>query len=379
MDNLNKNISSVADVGTPGRKTSHRPIPISTAKMLRRSFRLKRFEGNPIISPKAGNSWENFATTNPGATYDKESGKVTLLYRAAGDDAMHIIHFGLAVSSDGYHFERFEKPVLSPSKDGPDGGCIEDPRIVRMGRYYYITYATRVFPPGKYWLNNGDCYKDTDSPEEFPLCIRENHTTSHLLITKDFKEFIRVGRLTDPMVDDRDVILFPEKINGKFYMLHRPMEWIGEEYGTENPSIWISQGDDLLNIKKRSLLAKAKFSWERKIGGNTPPIRTKLGWLMLYHAVGEDNYYRIGAMLLDLNDPTKVRYRTRDWIFQPETAYETQGRYWGGGVVFPCGKVVIGDELFVYYGGADKYVGLATCKVDDLLDYLIQYPVKDGE
>ncbi|OHB52646.1 MAG: glycosidase [Planctomycetes bacterium GWF2_41_51] len=340
-------------------------------------MKLQRFEGNPIISPNPVNQWENFVTTNPGACYDKQTGAVNLLYRAAGNDSQHVIRFGRAISGDGYHFKRFDEPVFSPSVDGLDGGCIEDPRIVKMGQYYYITYATRVFPPGEYWLNNGNCYKSPDCAPEFPACIRENHTTTHLLITKDFKNFIRAGRLTNPMLDDRDVILFPEKIGEKFYMLHRPMDWCGKEYGTDHPAMWISSANDLLAFGNSKLLAKATFPWELKIGGNTPPIKTNAGWLTIYHAVGNDKYYRLGAMLLDLKDPTKVTHRTKDWIFQPETDYETQGCYFGGGVVFPCGKVIIEDKLFVYYGAADKYVGLATCKVDDLLNYLLSCPIKD--
>ena len=105
-------------------------------------------------------------------------------------------------------------------------------------------------------------------------------------------------------------------------------------------------------------------------------MKTDVGWLILYHAVGYDRNYRLGAMLLDLDDPSKIKYRTKDWIFQPETDYETQGCYSGGGVVFPCGKVVIDGTLFVYDGAADKYIGLATCRLDKLIDYLMEYPVK---
>lgn len=340
-----------------------------------RPVRLNRYQGNPILSPNPDHPWESFVTTNPGAWYDSREGRVILLYRAAGKDDQHLIHLGLAVSRDGYHFERFEKPVLSPRGDGLDGGCMEDPRIVKMGDYFYITYASRAYPPGQYWLHDGACYKNPQAAEEFPLCFRQNHTTSHLLITRDFQTFLRAGLLTDPMHDDRDVILFPEKIGGTFYMMHRPMEWCGRSYQTENPAIWISCGDDLLNFGNPSLLAKAEFSWERKIGANTPPIKTEFGWLTLYHAVGRDRYYRLGAMLLDLENPRRVTHRTREWIFQPEEEYETHGCYSGGGVVFPCGKVIIGDQLFVYYGAADKYVGLATCKTADLLDYLLRCPV----
>jgi predicted GH43/DUF377 family glycosyl hydrolase len=298
-----------------------------------------------------------------------------MLYRAAGSDLKHVIHFGLATSDDGFNFERHAEPAFSPSENGMDAGCVEDPRIVKIGQYYYITYASRPFASGQYWLHEGQCYKPSNCPEEWPVCMKENLTTSHLAITKDFKAFTRLGMLTDPNLDDRDVFLFPEKVNGQFVMIHRPLQWCGEKFGSEHPAIWISKSDDLLGFKNSKLLAQAEYKWEHKVGGNTPPIKTAVGWLMLYHAVGRDKYYRLGAMLLDLNDPSIVKYRTRDWIFQPEEDYETNGYYFGGGVVFPCGAVVINGELFVYYGAADKYVGVATCKLDDILNYLLQCPV----
>jgi beta-1,2-mannobiose phosphorylase / 1,2-beta-oligomannan phosphorylase len=336
--------------------------------------RLERYAGNPILSPRPGNTWETLVTTNPGAWYDEESREVKLLYRAAGDDKEHLIHLGLAVSSDGYTFRRTsDQPVLSPGSLGLDGGCVEDPRIVKIDGWYYVTYAARPFPPGQYWLKSPDKVAP-ELPSDAPWSLRTNATATYLALTKDFKNWIRVGRMTDPSVDDRDVYIFPEKINGKFYMLHRPMNWAGPEYGTEYPAMWISEAEDLLCWKNPRLLAKAEYGWEnRKIGGNTPPIRTRLGWMTLYHAVGTDKLYRLGAMILDEKDPSVVRYRTREWILQPEQAFELEGFY--PGVCFPCGKVVIDGTLFVYYGGADKYVGLATCKLESLLSYLEACPV----
>jgi predicted GH43/DUF377 family glycosyl hydrolase len=93
---------------------------------------------------------------------------------------------------------------------------------------------------------------------------------------------------------------------------------------------------------------------------------------MIYHGVGDDKYYRVGAMLLDLNDPSKILHRTKDWLLEPEEPYEIEGFY--NGVVFPCGNVIIDNTLFLYYGGADKYVCLATCGFDELLDYLHSCP-----
>jgi predicted GH43/DUF377 family glycosyl hydrolase len=245
--------------------------------------------------------------------------------------------------------------------------------MVKIGQYYYITYACRFFPFGQFWMPKEEQYKPPVCPQDFPRILRNNATSTGLLLTKDFKSFIRAGRLTDPMLDDRDIVLFPEKVNDKYVMLHRPLEWVGNEYGTELPAIWISTADDLLGFRKSRLLVKQKHDWESgKIGINTPPIKTKHGWLTIYHAVGSDKYYRLGALLLDLKDPTKVLHRTTDWIMQPEEGYEIDGYY--KGCVFPCGKVVIGDTLFVYYGAADKYVALATCTLEELLDYLLSCP-----
>ncbi len=331
-------------------------------------MKLQRYIGNPILSPNPKNAWESLVTTNPGAWYDEKEGLVWMLYRAAGNDSEHRIHFGLAMSQDGMNFERLsDQPVFSPSLDGPDAGCVEDPRIIKIGDWYYVTYAARPFPPGQYWLApENRAHKLAELPGEFPWMLRENSTWTGLALTQDFRTWLRAGRLTDPRVDDRDVILFPEKINGRFWMLHRPMNWVGPEYGTDYPAMWISSSDDLLSWSESKLLAKAEFGWEnQKIGGNTPPIRTEKGWLTLYHAVGTDHHYRLGALLLDLENPAIIRARSSDWLLQPEEWYETDGPY--PGVCFPCGKVVIDGTLFVYYGGADKYIGLAMCNLEELL------------
>jgi predicted GH43/DUF377 family glycosyl hydrolase len=336
--------------------------------------KLKRYESNPILRPNPANPWENLAVFNPAAWYDEDNKQVLLLYRAAESGPEYKCYFGLATSQDGYHFERVsDQPVFSPSEDGFDASTVQDPRMVKMGDYYYITYACRFFPFGQFWMPKEQQYKHPTCPPDFPRVIRTNATSTGLLLTKDFKSFIRAGRLTDPILDDRDAILFPERINGKYVMMHRPLEWVGDKYGTESPAIWISTADDLLGFRQSTLLAAAKYDWEcGKIGINTPPVKTRHGWLTIYHAVGHDKYYRLGAMLLDLKDPARVLHRTTDWIMQPETDYEIEGYY--KGCVFPCGKVLIDGTLFVYYGAADKYVALATCRLDQLLQYLLSCP-----
>ncbi len=337
-------------------------------------MKLKKFSGNPILLPNPKNAWESAVVCNPGVIADQ--GKVYMLYRAAGRDKEHKIHFGLAVSNDGFKFKRVSnKSALSPSIDGYDAGCIEDARIVKMGKHFLITYAFRPFPPGQYWK------KPPKFPPEMPYLnepllpkfIRENLTMSGLLISKDLKSFIRAGALTDPNEDDRDVILFPEKVGGRFVMFRRPQGWVGPKYGCKKPSMWISFADDLLVWKENHLLAQSKFKWEsKKIGGSTPPIKTSRGWLVLYHGVDEKNVYRTGMMMLDLKNPRKVIARCPNFIMEPEFDFETKG-VMPVSVVFPTGNIVIKGQIYVYYGGGDKTIGVATAPLKDLVDYCMSF------
>lgn len=334
-------------------------------------MKLRKFSGNPILSPNPENSWENLVVCNPAAWY--EDGTFYMLYRAAGDDKEHFIHIGLATSTDGFNFTRVQNtPVLSPTIGSFDGGSVEDPRVVKFGDEFYMTYAFRPYPPGQYWKYEYDAVKGPKHNSFAPKCMRDNVGNTALAVSKDLKNFIKVGRLTEPSLDDRDVILFPEKIDNKFFMLHRPKEYVGKQYGPKYPSIWIKSSDDLMswNVPSKLLLAGKEW-WEVKIGGNTPPIRTDAGWLMLYHGVDEQFTYRIGACLLDLEDPTKVIYRTKDFIMEPETDIEKNGLYkWG--VVFPTGNVLVNDTLYVYYGASDQWCCVATANIHELVDFIIE-------
>jgi len=340
-------------------------------------MKFKKFEQNPILSPLESNDWESLVTCNPGVVYDK--GTFYMLYRAAGNDKDHIIRFGLATSTDGYHFIRMsDQPVFTPSIDGPDAGGVEDARIIKFDDDYYITYAYRPFPPGQYWKFGHDEILLPECGAHAPEAIRKNLGNTGLAVTKDFHSFRRLGRLTSPVLDDRDVILFPEKINGQYALLHRPKQYIGEKYGVKQPSIWIKFSEDILNWedkKSHLLMTGIENSWEEKIGGSTPPLKTDKGWLMLYHGVenGGLGYYRVGAVLLDIENPLRVIARTPNYLLEPEFDYEIIGYY--SGCVFPTGNVIVNDTLYVYYGAADKYIGLATCNIQQLLEYILQFPV----
>ena len=335
---------------------------------------LTKFRGNPILSPNDENEWESLVTCNPGVYFDK--GVFYMLYRAAGDDAEHVIRLGLATSTDGFPFERASRqPVFEPGTDNFDSGCVEDPRIVKFDDDYYVTYAYRPFPPGQYWRFGHDEVQLPDCGPHAPAAIARNLGNSALAVTTDFRRFRRLGRITSPVLDDRDVILFPEKIGGRYVMLHRPKEYVGEPYGVSYPSIWLKFSDDLLDWEKKEshlLVTGREGTWEEKIGGSTPPLRTDRGWLLIYHGVehGGRGFYRAGALLLDLENPLRIIARSPGFILEPEHDYELEGYY--KGCVFPTGNVIVDDTLFVYYGGADKYVGVATCNVQELLDSFIE-------
>lgn len=336
-------------------------------------MRLKKYKGNPILLP-AGDSWESRCVLNPAAVYDEKNGRFVMLYRAAGDDVQHIIRFGLAVSQDGIHFNRVsDKPAFASTPDDADGGCVEDPRIAEINGLYYITYAARAYAPGRYWLDNAPyppIYLDGSSvySETLPYYASKNITATFLAVTDDFRRFKRLGRITEATVDDRDVVLFPEKVNGKYVVISRPK--FGCDDRVKMPSIWISFRKDLLEYEKPELLMTGRTRWEtQRIGAGTTPIKTEYGWFMLYHGVDDKGIYRVGAVLMALDDPRRIVARTDDFLMEPEFDYECQGLY--NGCVFPTGTVVKDGTLYVYYGCADKYVALATADFDELLKYLV--------
>lgn len=331
-------------------------------------LKLTKYQHNPILSPK-GDGWEGLCVLNPAVVYDEKQDTFFMLYRAAGNDKQHYIRLGLATSRDGFCFERAsDTPVLSPDIHGADGGCVEDPRLVKMGEYYYLTYASRTFAPGQYWREDKEYFGF--QPQYGPKFVVENSSVTHLAVSRDLVNWKKLGRITDSRWDDRDVYIFPEPINGKFVRLSRPMEWCGEGFANPNPAIWIAYSDDLMEWSTPKLLMQGTEWWEdKKIGGSTPPIRCKYGWLVLYHGVASrDDGYRVGAVILDEKNPEKIIARTKDFIMEPEFPFETDGYY--NGCVFPTGISVKDGTMFVYYGAADKYVCVATADFAAFCDEL---------
>lgn len=328
-------------------------------------MKLKKCSANPILRPNPANQWEARCVLNPAVIYDDERKKFVMLYRAAGNDEAHVIQLGLAESDDGVNFTRlYDEPVMKADSDYPDGGALEDPRMVKLDGRYYITYAAEAYCPGRYWCSESKAYRANNWPknlETLPALVRDFTSVTYLAFTDDFKTFKRLGRITDSRYDDRDVVIFPERIRGQYVRISRPKR------DGKTPSIWITYSDDLMEWGLPTKIIEPKEDWEmEKMGASCPPIKTKDGWLLVYHGVdAKDKVYRVGFALLDLEYPEKVLARTKNFVMEPEYDYETNGIY--NGCVFPTGIVEKDGLFYIYYGGADTYVGLATIEVEEVL------------
>jgi predicted GH43/DUF377 family glycosyl hydrolase len=314
-----------------------------------RKIKLERFPGNPIIQPKPEHGWESKAVFNPAALY--EDGKVHLVYRAMSEDNTSVL--GYACSKDGFIFEeRLDKPIYVPREDFekkrvPNGnsGC-EDPRLTRLNNDLYM------------------CYTAFDGESEPHVALTSIAVSDFLAKRWNWASPVLIS---PPSAADKDAALFPKKIKGKYAILHRL-----------DTSIWLDLVDSLSFEEGRWIKGNIIMSPHQeqppveKIGIAAPPIETKYGWLLLYHVVskkGSHRYYYVSAALLDVDDPTHVIARRGTPLFEPEVPYEKEGQV--AEVVFPCGAVVINGRLFVYYGGADKVIGVATIKLSELLKSLL--------
>ena len=322
-----------------------------------KQIRLYRFEGNPIIKPDPNLAWQKRAVFNPTALY--EYGRVHLAYRAMSDDNTSVI--GYASSADGYNFEdRPREPIYTPRENfeaklvpGGNSGC-EDPRLTRIGDMIYLLYTA---------------FNGRSEPRVALSYIKVDDFISRCW------NWSRPILISPPNVPDKDAAIFPKLIKGKYAILHR--------FGV---SIWLDYVDDLQfgdnKWLKGSIIMSPKdeLSDTEKVGISGPPIETREGWLLLYHCVSRKTQpmtYYVAAALLDLKDPSKVLARRKVPILQPEMSYELYGQV--NNVVFPCGAVVIGEELFVYYGGADSVIGVATMKLSELMNSLITWAAFETE
>ena len=321
---------------------------------------LTRYEGNPILEPR-GYDWESVAVFNPAVTH--KDGQIHLLYRAIADYQGYAAQLGHAVFDERLNLvERSDAPCFGPDMKLWENS-IEDARLTEIDGELYITYVVTPTPtpPGGVRIRLG-------------IPNRQQAITRIALarVNNDFRNFTRLGIITPYEANERDTVLFPARINGKYAALHRPAtDWVDSDHSPELPSIWFAYLDGLSGgMSGHKLVMEPREKWESyKVGSGAPPIRTERGWLMIYHGVDKSRVYRAGAALLDLEKPWKVIARTTEPILEPEEEYERIGDV--PNVVFPEGAVVIGEELLVFYGAADKVCCAAHVRLDELLNYLL--------
>jgi len=321
-------------------------------KVVKKSPLFDKYVDNPIISPNTKNGWESWQTFNPGAVSIKD--RIHFLYRAVGQDG--ISRLGYANSKDGLKIiQRYLEPayehvlgkdkipsfnVYSYSSGGSWGGC-EDPRIVHIEEdgKVYVTYTA---------CDNGLGVAITH--------IKVNDFVKGNWNWKTPKVISKPGEI------HKNWVIFPEKIKGKYAILH-----------SINPEISIEYVDTL-DFKEGEYVESKhgggkpkKTMWENFIRGvGPPPIKTKDGWLVFYHAMDKDmGKYKVGAMILDLKNPKKILYRAKKPILEPEEHYENNG--FKPGVVYVSGAIVKKGELIIYYGGADSHVCVASTNLNKFL------------
>lgn len=304
----------------------------------------QRFEANPIISPNSTLSWQARATFNPAAIFLNDT--IHLIYRAQAHDGTS--SFGYATTHDGYHIdENLDYPILQPrysfefkTKQNWNSGC-EDPRIVKIGDRLYLTYTA---------------YDGTNPPQ---VALTTLSVNDFLQRNWNWSKSIIIS---PPGNYDKDACILED--NSHFFAFHRRNNGIclEEIYNLDFSNGKYITGDIIAEMRQDK--------WDNvKIGMGPPPIRTDQGWILFYHALSEPGYqYQMGAMLLDLENPRVVKKRLDHPLLSPEMPYETQGQVQN--IVFGTGAVVIDGTIFLYYGAGDTVIGVATMRLDELLQEL---------
>ena len=243
-------------------------------------------------------------------------------------------HLRVATSSDGAHFDIAKAPAIFPENKYETFG-LEDPRVTKIEDTWYITYVA-VSPLG---------------------------VTTCMASTTDFKSFERHGVIFCP--DNKDVVLFPEKIRGSYHALHRPVTSLFGKY-----EMWTAQSPDLECWGDHHYLMGAQSGlWDCwRIGASAVPFMTDAGWLEVYHGVDEAGRYCLGAVLLDAGEPWNVLARSRKPILEPQAQYELKGFF--GNVVFSCGLLAEDEVLKIYYGVSDTSIAYCQLPIQDVLDNL---------
>ncbi len=304
----------------------------------------ERYVNNPILAPVPDHDWEASHVLNPAAI--ELEGDVYILYRAVGPANTSVI--GLARSRNGFDIdERMDGPIYVPRADfemkhgGPtdNSGC-EDARVVRIDDRLYITYTA---------------YDSVSAPRVATSSISVADFLAH-----------RWDAWTQPLlispagIDDKDACIVPEKIDGRYMVLHRIEGHVCADF-VDNPDFRSEQLTRCIQI-----FGARPGMWDaRKVGIAGPPIKTRAGWVLFYHGITAEGHYCLGAVLLDSRDLTHVLGRTSQPLLTPMESWEREG--WIANVVFPCGQIVRDGTVYLYYGGADHVVGVATLELETLV------------
>ncbi len=339
-------------------KKPHRRRPAQIARSQKKVF--KKSKTNPIITPRKEHYWEAYQTFNPAALY--EDGNVHILYRALGHDG--ISRLGYAKSDDGFAItERSSEPVytvssrhhdhlktpIAYSSGGGWGGC-EDPRLVRIDDHVYLTFVA------------------FDGWGSVQMALSSIGINDFLNKQWKWKKSVLIS---PPGQIHKNWVLFPEKIKGKYAILHSISPNILIDY-VDSFDEFDTRDEHTYYIKSHYAKDSGKKRWDSWVrGAGPPPIKTKYGWLLLYHAMDASNpdRYKLGAMILDKKEPTKILYRSQSPILEPDECYENQGHK--AGVIYSCGAVVVDGQLLIYYGGADTVTCVAMANLEKFLYALI--------
>ena len=304
-------------------------VGVCSAALAAGSAAWKRLWPTPIISPQ-GKSWESAGTFNPAVI--RQGAKIVMLYRA--QDAAGTSRLGYAQSEDGIHFTRRAGPVLMPQANYEKGGGVEDPRLVEIDGRYILTYT-------------GYNRKDAQ------LCMAES---------KDLIHWERKGVLLPAYQGNwnagwtKSGAILTEKIQGRYWMY-----WLGTA-ADKTDQMGLSSSQDLVHWKEETMtpvLPKRPGKFDsRVVEPGPPPVITKDGIVLVYNGADDNLVYRTGIAVFDRNDPRKVIYRSEEPVFVPEKEWEKVGQV--PNVVFVEGLLVEKGRYVLYYGGADKYVGVAA-------------------
>ncbi len=310
-----------------------------TAKNLTPRPLFKRLSDEPMLLPRPDLEWEAGGVFAPAVT--KRHDGYHMLYRAFGRD--RVSRLGYATSPDGLQWRRKTEPLLVPEGRSEQYG-LEDPRSVVIDGVQLTCYTAasgHQEPDGWHWT-----------------------TRINILSTRDNKTYVRLFPKM-PNFNNKDAALFPAKINGRYWMLHRPQ-----------PDIWVSSSTDLINWQNhRRILTPVPHTWQAlRIGAGAPPILTAIGWLLFTHGVAADLTYCMSAVILDADDPTIVKYRLPYPLLVPGVDYELRGVV--PKVVFGTGLTDEGDSFRLYYGGADYDIAAAEIDKASLLAALQDYPAE---